>query len=313
MMNSHWFYPFLVAALAADNVVCTSLDECPQLLLLQMEATKITNGHAGSVWADEPTWKDRLASLLAGKRTRRGKNSHALLAHFRKRFEITELRQRSSSYTHRLPNSTNASTRVDEASYVAEAGVDLFTTVFMNVVDCAWLFPFLGNKIYWKQNCLVFLVIQMVFAALSVWMAFLEIDLTSGSSSALLLDILTYAAPISLTVIALYLYVTDFKLSHKDGADDHGKENAEAFSTSAFAVILTFSNLDVFAVYVPIIYDEIAYPTTLVGGVALLSVFIMILCLVFSESVWLVEKCEQIPPWGICSIVATASWVGFFV
>jgi len=309
MMKFLCIFAFLLAAVAADNV-CTSLDECPEMLLLQMEAKTVMNGTAPSVSADESTWKDRLAPLLLGKRTRRGKKGHALLAYFRKRgrFEITESRQPS--------NFTNTSTEVGDTAVedLEEEVLDLFTTVFMNLMDCLWLFPFLASKIYWKYNCVVYVVIQTIFAVVSVLLAFLEVGLAKdasgrGSSSGVLLDILAYAPPTLLTVITLFLYLTHVEVSHKDSADAHAEEDAQAFSTSIFAVILSLSNLDNFAVYVPIIYGEVATPMVLTAGVALCSVLVMMVCLLFSENAWLVYKCEQIPPWAVCTIIAAGSWI----
>jgi len=291
---------FFCLWLAAAANAC-SPSEC-DVLLLQLDVEKIT---IAATHATANLSYSRAQRQVA-KRTRRGKIGHVLLTHIRDRMATKWIS--ASGNQSASTDSGEHSSSIDRESAEEEEEEEVlesFTAVFMNVLDIGWLFPFLSDKKYWKQNCVRFMVIQVLFVFMSILLAALEIDFSSGSSSKTMLEVLTYAAPSLLTVMALYLYLSG--TTHNSGKAGESPEDDE-FRPETFTGLALISNLDVFAVYVPILTDNVATPMELLGGITLLSAGITMICLLFSESQWLADTCHKIPVWAIIGVIAAASW-----
>jgi len=309
------FASFLLAGVAAtvDFDACSSWSSQLDVMLLQTSADVHDSSKTTKQPRDMSMEKYHLAEhakIIGG-----GSMSHTVLAFFRGEQTLMAANQSNISSEFVLELENMNCWRCKRVNYVVKllnwsigrkqpttenSGSDTalggLMTFAMNTLDILWLWPFLKDPMRWKQNTVVYGLTQIIFVILAAGMAWFEL----GVSNDKLVEVLTIASPALLTVISLILLVIDNK---------EQKEGPEVGLLSAIALI---TNLDVFAVYVPILAEGIITPVLLLVAIILLSALNVGFCLLTARSPLMSRILLLIPLWASLGIIAGLSWVEAF-
>lgn len=309
------FASFLLASVAAavDIDACSSWSSQLDVMLLQTSADVHDSSKTTKQPRDMSMEKYHLAEhakIIGG-----GSMSHTVLAFFRGEQTLMAANQSNISsefvlelenmncwkckrvnYVVRLLNWSIGRKQPMTENSGSDTALGGLMTFAMNTLDILWLWPFLKDPMRWKQNTVVFMLTQIIFVLLAAGMAWVEL----GVSNDRLAEVLTIASPALLTVISLMLFVFD------------NKEQKEGPQVGLLSAIALISNLDVFAVYVPILAEGIITPVLLLVAIILLSALNVGFCLLTYRSTVMSQILLLIPLWASLGIIAGLSWIEAF-